>query len=92
MAPLKLYTEVFHHFSSPNNFFPSSVSSATGCAFSRSNGSPGNAYPRGWNLIRISGSHYIYEKDGRTYPIPYHGSKEIGEGLRKKIMKDLGLK
>ncbi|MGJ1196317.1 type II toxin-antitoxin system HicA family toxin [Sphingobacterium spiritivorum] len=46
----------------------------------------------GWNPIRISGSHYIYEKDGRTYPIPYHGSKEIGEGLRKKILKDLGLK
>ena len=40
----------------------------------------------------ISGSHYIYEKDGRIYPIPYHGSKEMGEGLRKKIMKDLGLK
>ncbi|MCL7986446.1 type II toxin-antitoxin system HicA family toxin [Sphingobacterium sp. lm-10] len=38
----------------------------------------------GWNHICTSGSHYIYEKDGRTYPIPYHGSKEIGEGLRKK--------
>ena len=38
----------------------------------------------GWNHIRTSVSHYIYEKDGRTYPIPYHGSKEIGEGLRKK--------
>lgn len=46
----------------------------------------------GWNHIRTSGSHYIYEKDGRIYPVPYHGSKEIGEGLRKKIMKDLGLK
>ncbi|MFD2539768.1 type II toxin-antitoxin system HicA family toxin [Sphingobacterium chuzhouense] len=34
----------------------------------------------------------MYEKDGRTYPVPYHGSKEMGEGLHKKIMKDLGLK
>ncbi|MEJ5092734.1 type II toxin-antitoxin system HicA family toxin [Sphingobacterium faecium] len=32
----------------------------------------------GWNHIRTSGSHYIYEKEGRTYPVPYHGSKEIG--------------
>lgn len=46
----------------------------------------------GWKHIRTSGSHYIYEKDGRTYPIPFHGTKEIGENLRKKIIKDLGLK
>ncbi|WP_293933433.1 type II toxin-antitoxin system HicA family toxin [Sphingobacterium sp. UBA6645] len=45
----------------------------------------------GWIHIRTRGSHYIYEKDGKSYPIPYQGSKEIGEGLRKKIMKDLGL-
>mgnify|MGYP000252465993 CR=1 FL=1 len=25
------------------------------------------------------------------YPVPYHGSKEIGEGLRKKIIKDMEL-
>ncbi|ERJ57160.1 type II toxin-antitoxin system HicA family toxin [Sphingobacterium paucimobilis] len=45
----------------------------------------------GWIHIRTKGSHYIYEKDGKTRSIPYHGSKEMGEGLRKKIMKDLGL-
>lgn len=44
----------------------------------------------GWIHIRTIESHYIYEKDGKTYPIPYPGSKENGEGLRKKIMKDLG--
>jgi mRNA interferase HicA len=46
---------------------------------------------KGWKHVRTSGSQYIYEKDGKTYPIPYHGSKEMGEGLRKRIMKDLGL-
>ena len=46
----------------------------------------------GWRHIRTDGSHYIYEKNGRTYPVPYHGAKEMGEGLRKKIIKDLGLK
>ncbi|MCL4641094.1 MAG: type II toxin-antitoxin system HicA family toxin [Olivibacter sp.] len=46
----------------------------------------------GWKHIRTDGSHYIYEKEGRRYPVPFHGSKEMGEGLRKKIIKDLGLK
>jgi mRNA interferase HicA len=46
----------------------------------------------GWQHIRTNGSHYIYEKDGRTIPVPYHGAKEIAEGLRKKIEKDMKLK
>lgn len=46
----------------------------------------------GWKHIRTDGSHYIYEKEGRRYPVPFHGAKEMGEGLRKKIIKDLGLK
>lgn len=46
----------------------------------------------GWKHIRTTGSHYIYEKEGRTYPVPYHGSKEMYEPLRKKIIKDIGLK
>lgn len=37
------------------------------------------------------GSHLIAELNGKTTVVPFHGSKEIGEGLRKKIMKDLGL-
>ena len=45
----------------------------------------------GWAHIRTVGSHYIYEKDGRTYPVPYHGSKEIGTGLEKKIIKEMEL-
>jgi len=45
----------------------------------------------GWQLARVAWSHYIYEKDGRTYPVPYHGSEEMFEGLRKSIIKDMGL-
>lgn len=45
----------------------------------------------GWNFLKAEGSHYIYEKDGRKYPVPFHGAKEIGEGLRKKIVKEMGL-
>ncbi|MEN5306848.1 type II toxin-antitoxin system HicA family toxin [Chryseobacterium cucumeris] len=45
----------------------------------------------GWTYLRCEGSHYIYEKDGKTYPVPYHGSKEVGKGLEKKITKEMGL-
>ncbi|MDR0395458.1 MAG: type II toxin-antitoxin system HicA family toxin [Tannerella sp.] len=47
----------------------------------------------GWMFTNAIGSHYFYEKDGiASPPIPYHGSKEIGEGLRIKLTKELGLK
>lgn len=38
------------------------------------------------------GRHYKKATlNGKTVPIPYHGAKEIGDGLRRKINKDLGL-
>ena len=46
----------------------------------------------GWQHIRTAGSHYIYEKDGIRYPVPYHGTKELGKGLEKKIKKEMKLK
>jgi len=46
----------------------------------------------GWNHLRTKGSHYIYEKDGRTYPVPFHGKHEVGTGIEKKIIKEMGLK
>ena len=49
---------------------------------------------RGWHWIKGEGdgSHRIYEdKNGIRYPVPYHGAKEMGEGLRKKIIRDLEL-
>ncbi len=45
----------------------------------------------GWIHIRTEGSHYIYEKQGRRYVVPYHGAKEIGYGLKNKIIKEMGL-
>ena len=46
----------------------------------------------GWTFSYATGSHYFYTKDGvKSIPIPYHGSKEIAEPLRKKIAKELGL-
>lgn len=45
-----------------------------------------------WNLIKAEGSHYIYEKDGQKYPVPFHGAMEVGLGLCKKIIKEMKLK
>ena len=47
----------------------------------------------GWRVLRQNGtSHIIYEKDGRIYPVPMHGSKEVGKGLEVKIRKEMELK
>ena len=37
------------------------------------------------------GSHKKVKLNGRQTVFPDHGSKEISEPLRKKILKDLGL-
>ena len=37
------------------------------------------------------GSHLHVELNGKTSVFPFHSSKEMGEGLRKQILKDLGL-
>ena len=46
----------------------------------------------GWERLRQSGSHVIYRKGSRTYPVPYHKGKELGKGLENKMKKDMGLK
>nr|DAS95718.1 MAG TPA: hypothetical protein [Caudoviricetes sp.] len=46
----------------------------------------------GWVAIRQAGSHVIYEKGNKTYPVPYHGSKEIYRPLELKIKREMGLK
>lgn len=46
----------------------------------------------GWMVRRQKGSHVIYEKSGRTYPVPDHGSKEISKPVELKIKKEMNLK
>ncbi|MEO9217372.1 MAG: type II toxin-antitoxin system HicA family toxin [Bacteroidia bacterium] len=46
----------------------------------------------GWIFIKAEGSHYIYGKNGKTYPVPFHGAKELGKGLEKKMRKEMGIK
>lgn len=46
----------------------------------------------GWRLIKAEGSHYMYEKHGQVYPVPFHGAKELGKGLENKMKKEMGIK
>lgn len=45
----------------------------------------------GWIKVRQSGSHIIYRKDGKTYVVPNHGSKEISKGLERKMRREMSL-
>ncbi|KAA6320767.1 hypothetical protein EZS27_029503 [termite gut metagenome] len=47
----------------------------------------------GWKFLYAEGSHYFYEKNGKiSPPVPYHGAKEMGEGLRKKLVREMDMK
>lgn len=46
---------------------------------------------KGWEVVRQTGSHVIYRKGARTYPVPYHQGKEVGIGLERKIRKEMQL-
>jgi predicted RNA binding protein YcfA (HicA-like mRNA interferase family) len=46
----------------------------------------------GWQFSHSQGSHYFYKRQGvLSPPVPFHGAKEIGEGLRKKIIKEMNI-
>jgi len=41
---------------------------------------------------QAKGSHVIITLNGKEATLPYHGSKEMREGTRLSILKELGLK
>jgi len=44
---------------------------------------------RGWQLLRISGSHYIYGKSGSVVrlSVPIHGNRPLKTGLLRHLAK-----
>ena len=44
---------------------------------------------RGWNRMRIRGSHHIYARGGSVVRIsvPVHGDASLKRGLQKHLMK-----
>ena len=46
----------------------------------------------GFSRIRQSGSHAVYHHaDGRWTTVPMHRGKDLGRGILRKILKDVGL-
>jgi predicted RNA binding protein YcfA (HicA-like mRNA interferase family) len=47
----------------------------------------------GWRLQRVSGSHYIYEKDGveEIVVVPVHANRDLRIGTLKTILRTSGL-
>ena len=48
----------------------------------------------GWYRVSHEGSHILMKhpiKQGKI-SFPYHGSKEVGKGLLKRLLKDAGIK
>ena len=46
----------------------------------------------GFLAIRQKGSHRFYRHtDGRTVVVPVHTNKDIGKGLLKEILNEIGL-
>jgi len=48
----------------------------------------------GWTIKSQKGSHLkmIHPKKDGTLVVPSHGSKEVGSGLCRKILKDAGIR
>jgi predicted RNA binding protein YcfA (HicA-like mRNA interferase family) len=44
---------------------------------------------RGWRLLRVTGSHHIYGKEGSILRItlPIHGNRPLKTGLQRHLMK-----
>ena len=47
---------------------------------------------QGWTLKRVKGSHHLMQKDGRTLPVPVHGTEDIKPGLLAALEKQTGVK
>ncbi len=44
---------------------------------------------RGWELLRVAGSHHIYGRTGSVVrlSVPVHGAKPLKTGLLRHLMK-----
>jgi len=46
----------------------------------------------GWEVDRISGSHYILVKGDKTLSVPVHGKRDLKKGLQQALSKEGGIK
>ena len=48
---------------------------------------------KGWQLLRIQGSHHIYGMSGQTdkLSVPIHGNQPLKKGLQRHLMKQANI-
>ena len=48
---------------------------------------------RGWELMRVKGSHHVYMKHGNParISVPIHGNKSLKIGLQRHMMRVAGI-
>ncbi len=48
---------------------------------------------KGWQLLRVQGSHHIYGKAGSVarISVPIHGNQALKVGLLRHLMKQAGI-
>lgn len=46
---------------------------------------------RGWELIRVRGSHHLYGRGAERIVIPVHGNQTLKAGLQRDLMKQAGI-
>lgn len=46
---------------------------------------------KGWQLVRVKGSHHRYQKDNQSISIAIHGNQDLKMGLLKSVMKQANL-
>lgn len=42
---------------------------------------------RGWQVLRVSGSHYRLGKGNKRTTVPVHGKRDLGKGLLSAIQR-----
>ena len=45
----------------------------------------------GFQVIRITGSHYVLSRQGRIVVVPVHAGETLGVGITQKILKQSGV-
>ncbi len=46
---------------------------------------------RGWQLLRLHGSHHLYGRGNERIVVPIHGNRTLKTGLQRDLMKQAGL-
>ena len=46
---------------------------------------------KGWQLLRVHGSHFLYGRSMERIVIPVHGNKTLKTGMQRDLMKQAGL-